>query len=351
MTRLLTDLRKIRTLSLALLAVAIGPNYARADGSPSYFAGKNVTIVVGASAGGAYDVYGRLLGRYLGKHIPGQPNVIVTNMNGAGSETAAAYIARSAPKDGTFIVATQATQPLDPILQDAVSLSYDPSRVNYLGSAVTDLFLCVVGPNAPTATFDDMFKTPVIMGGNAATGLTGYLPIALNNLLGTKFKVVFGYPSVGETVLAMQKGEIHGMCGMSWASLMSEYADQVKDGKIKIVVQESAKGVPQLDRLGIPLAASYAHDEQQRRILEVINAQEIFARPYFVAPEVPAERLAILRRAFMETWRDPNLLADAAKANLAVAPMPGEDIQSLLQKIYASPPALLQRVKDVVKQK
>ena len=345
------SLRKIRALSLALLSVTAGADCALAQDAGPFFKGKTVTIIVGASAGGAYDVYARLLARHLAMHIPGEPNVIVSNMNGAGSEIAATYVARTAPKDGTFIVATQATQPLDPILENVTDLNYDPGRVNYLGSATSDLFLCIVKNDAPATTFADMFKTPVIMGGNAANGLTGYLPVMLNNVLGTKFKVVFGYSSVGETIAAIQKGEIHGMCGMSWASMKSEYPDLVKDGKIKIVVQEGTEGLPELDKMGIPLVVSYAHDDRQRRLLEIIDSQEIFARPYFVAPEVPADRLAILRRAFMETWRDPSLLADAAKMNLAVGPMPGEEIQSLLQKIYASPPALLQSVKDVIKQK
>ena len=125
----------------------------------------------------------------------------------------------------------------------------------------------------------------------------------------------------------------------------------IDNGKIKIIVQASDKGIPELNKMGIPLTDSYAHDEQQRRILEIIDSQEIFARPYFVAEEVPADRLQVLRRAFMETWRDPDLLADAAKMHLAVGPMSGEEIQSLLQKIYASPPALLQSAKEAIKPK
>ena len=303
------------------------------------------------AAGGGYDTYARLLGRHLGKHLPGEPTVIVSNMPGAGSDVAAAYVARVAPKDGTYIAAPTAAQPLDPILEDATDLNFDPSRVNYLGSATSDDFLCIVRPDAPATTFDDMFKTQVIMGGTAANGITGYLPIMLNNVLGTKFKVVFGYPGSREITMAIQKGEVHGMCGMTWTSLKSQYPDLLKNGEIKIVVQENDKGLPELNKMGVPLTVSYAHDEQQRRILEIIYSQEVFARPYFVAAEVPADRLQILRRAFMETWRDPDLLEDAANMNLDVGPMSGEEVQSLLQKIYASPPALLQSAKEAIKLK
>ena len=173
----------------------------------------------------------------------------------------------------------------------------------------------------------------------------------LNNLLGTKFKVVLGYPGMREIILAIQKGEIQGTCGMGWLTLKSTYADLIKNGEIKIVVQDNDKGFPELNKMGIPLTVSYVHDEQQRRILEIVYSQEIFARPYFVAAEVPADRVQILRRAFMETWRDPALLADAAKMNFDVGLMSGEDVQSLLQKIYASPPALLQSVKEAIKPK
>ena len=343
--------KKIAALAAALLACCWALPVAAQDAVAQFYRGKTVTIVVGSSAGGGYDTYARLLGRYLGKHLPGEPTVIVSNMPGAGSDIAAAYVARVAPKDGTYIAAPYASQPLDPILEDATDLNYDPSRVNYLGTAMSDDYLCIVRPDAPAATFDDMFKTQVIMGGTAANGITGYLPIMLNNVLGTKFKVVFGYPGSREIMMAIQKGEIHGMCGMGWTSLKSQYADLLKNGEVKIVVQENDKGLPELNKMGVPLTVSYAHDEQQRRILEIIYSQEVFSRPYFVAAEVPADRLQILRRAFMETWRDPDLLEDAANMNLDVGPTSGEEVQSLLQKIYASPPALLQSAKEAIKLK
>jgi tripartite-type tricarboxylate transporter receptor subunit TctC len=348
---MLMNLPTICKLSLALLAMTTGADFANAQGASPYYKGKTLTIVVGSSTGGGYDTYARLLGHYLGKHIPGEPNVIVSNMPGAGSDLAAAYVARVAPKDGTFVAATYGTQPLDSILADATDLNYDPSRVNYLGTAISDNYLCIVRPDAPATTFDDMFNTQVIMGGTAANGEVGYLPIMLNNVLGTKFKVVFGYPGSREIIMAIQKGEVQGVCGIGWLSLKSQYPDMLKNGGIKIFVQENEKGLPELDKMGIPLTVSYAHNEQQRRILEIIYSQEVFSRPYFVAAEVPADRLQTLRRAFMETWRDPDLLTDAAKMNFDIGPTSGEEIQSLLQKIYASPPALLQSAKEAIKLK
>jgi tripartite-type tricarboxylate transporter receptor subunit TctC len=343
--------KKIAALIAALLACCWALLVAAQDAVAQFYRGKTVTIVVGTSAGGGYDAYARLLGRHLGKHLPGEPTVIVTNMPGAGSNVAAAYVARVAPQDGTFIAAPYATQPLDPILEDATDLNYDPSRLNYLGTAMSDDYLCIVRPDAPATTFDDMFKTQVVMGASAANGQSGVVTIMLNNVLGTKFKVVFGYPGSREIMMAIQKGETQGMCSMGWQDLKSTYPDLLKNGEIKIVVQENDKGFPEVNKMGVPLTVSYAHDERQRRILGIIYSQEVFARPYFVAAEVPADRVQVLRRAFMESWRDPDLLEDAANMNLDVGPVSGEEIQSLLQKIYASPPALLQSVKEAIKPK
>ena len=344
-------LRKIRISSLALLAVTIGADRAYAQGAGHDYTGKTVTIVVGTAAGGSYDTYARLLGRYLGKHLPGEPTVVVSNMPGAGSEVAAAYVARVAPKDGTYIAAPFASQPLDPILEDTTAMNYDLSRLNYLGSAMSDDYLCIVRPDAPATTFDDMFKTQVIVGASAPSSESAMVPIMLNNLLVTKFKVVFGYPNSLDITLAIHKGEIHGMCGIGWLGLKSQFMPMLTSGEVKIIVQARDNGLPELDKMGIPLTVSYAHDEQQRRIFEIIYSQEVFARPYFVAAEVPADRLQTLRRAFMEAWSDTDLLKDAANMNLDVGPATGEEIQSLLHKIYASPPALLQSAKEAIKLK
>ncbi|HWG06714.1 MAG TPA: hypothetical protein VG271_17020 [Beijerinckiaceae bacterium] len=339
------------SILLAALSSTTFACCAYAQDTSSFYKGKTVTIEIGVPPGGSFDTYARLLSRHLGKHLPGAPTVIINNMPGAGSRLAAAYVARAAAKDGTYIAAVTASEPLDPILEDAAKLNYDPSRVNYLGSAMNDVFLCVVRRGAPATKFDDMLKTPVVMGGTQAGDEVGYLPILLNNLFGTKFKVVLGYPDTPSLALAMQSGEIDGNCGVTWTSMKSRYLNLIQSGQIKIVLQEKDEGVPQLNEMGIPLAESYVHDEQQRSILQIINSQEVVSRPYFVAEGVPADRLRALRQAFMETWRDPDTLSDAASVKLDIAPISGEEVQSLLQKVYANPPALLQSTRDALKAK
>ncbi len=324
---------------------------AQAEDMASVWRGKTVNILVGTSAGGGYDTYARMFGRFFGKHIPGNPAVTVTNMPGAASNTMSGYIASVAPKDGTFIGAPFSTQPLGPILEDPGSLRYDPRRLNYIGSANEDAFLCIVRKDSPAATFADAFDKQDVMGGTAETGSTGYLPLLLNNVLGTKFKVVFGYPGSREMINAMEKNELHGACGMGWSSMLTQYKGLMDSGAIKLLVQERIKGHPDMDRLGVPRSGDFAKTDEQRAILEIIYSQETFGRPYFVAPEVAPERVAALRTAFMETWRDPETVAEMQRVGLESGPISGDDLQALLTRIYASPTDLLAKAREAIRLK
>lgn len=344
----------IRPAVRAVLAVAIasalaGP--AAAQDLAAVWRGKTVNILVGTSAGGGYDTYARVLGRHLGKHIPGNPNVVVSNMAGAASNTMSGYIASVAPKDGTYIGAPFSTQLLGPILDEPGTARYDATKLNYIGSANEDALLCIVRKDAPATTFADAFTREDVMGGTAETGSTGYLPLLLNNVLGTKFKVVFGYPGSREMIMAMEKNELHGACGMGWSSMLTQYNDLLRENRVALLVQERIKGHPDMDRLGVPRSGDFAKTEEQKAILEIIYSQETFGRPYFVGPDVPRERVDALRRAFMETWRDPELLAETTKMNLEVGPLSGEDMQALLARIYASPPELRQKAREAIRLK
>ena len=339
-----------RALGVLSAALVLATPTAAQDIS-SVWRGKTVNILVGTSAGGGYDTYARMFGRFLGRHLPGNPNVVVSNMAGAASNTMAGYVAGVAPKDGTYIGAPFSTQPLGPILEDPGSLRYDTTKLNYIGSANEDTFVCVVRKDSPATTFAEAFDKQDVMGGTAETGSTGYLPLLLNNVLGTKFKVVFGYPGSREMTMAMEKNEIHGQCGLGWSSLLTQYADMMKSGAFRILVQERVKGLPELDRMGVPRSGDFAKTDEQRAILEMIYSQETFGRPYFVAPDVPRERVDALRKAFMDTWRDPELLAESARMNLEVGPISGETLQAMLAKIYASPADLREKARQAIKLK
>jgi tripartite-type tricarboxylate transporter receptor subunit TctC len=332
----------------ALLWQSVSVCFAQ-DKVADFYRGKTITIVTGSPDGG--DIYARLIARYLGKHIPGSPNVILTSMQGAGGTLAARYVASVAPADGTYIANPTATAQLAPILQDASSVMFDPTHVNYLGSAGRDAYVCIVRTDAPATTYSEMFKKQVTLGGASASGFTGYYPIIQNNLLGTKFKVVLGYAGVSAIMLAVQRNEVQGQCGMHLTLLKAQFSNLLADGTIKIVVQESVQGTPELNSAGIPLTASFAQTEEKRRILGILYSQEVFAFPYLVAENVPVDRLDALRHAFLEIWRDPDLLKDAATLKLDIDPVSGEDVQALIKRIYSSPPSLLQSAKVATKQK
>ena len=324
---------------------------ANAQDLAAFWRGRVISIIVGSSAGGGYDAYARILGRHLGKHVPGNPSVVVNNMPGAASNIMAGYVASVAPRDGTVIGAPFSTQPLAAILEDAGALRYDPQKLIYIGSANEDTYVCVARRDGPLKTFADGFKVEAVMGGTAETGSTGYLPVLLNNVLGTKFKVVFGYPGSREVMMAIDKREVHGMCGLGWSTIHSQYADFLKSDRIFPLLQESIRGHAEMDRLGIPRAGDFAKSDEQKRILEIIYAQKTFGRPFFVSAETPKERVDTLANAFMDTWRDPELLAEAKRMDLEIGPISGSELQALLARIYATSDEIKGKTRQAIKVK
>ncbi len=343
--------RTASRIALGALAATCAGGAGAQENLADIYKGKTVQIVVGTSPGGGYDAYARTMSRFMGRHLPGEPNVIVSNMPGAGSNVMSAYVANVAPKDGTVIGAPFSTQPLAAILEDVAKVRFDPRKLHYLGSATTDYLICLAGSTSPVQTFADAFKTEMVMGGTAETGSTGYLPVMLNNVLGTKFRIVFGYPGSREITAAIEKGELHGMCGLNLASINSQYSGLLKEGRIKLLAQESMEGHPDLNKQGVPRTGDFATTAEQRGILEIIYSQAVFARPYFVAGEVAAPRVTMLRKAFLDTWRDPDLMAEMKKMNLDVDTTSGEDLQKLLAKVYAAPPDLVEKTREAIKVK
>jgi tripartite-type tricarboxylate transporter receptor subunit TctC len=313
--------------------------------SGDFYKGKQIQIVIGSAAGGGYDAYGRIVQRHFGKHIPGNPTVIAQNMPGAGQTKAAGYINSVAPKDGTFIAAVSPGALLVSVI-GGPAIQYDPNKFQYIGSANSDVYTCVTRPDSPIKQFSDALEKEWIIG--VSTGTTRDMPMALKNVLHAKLKMVAGYPGTKEISLAFERNEVQGICGLGYASLMSQYPDWVPSGQAKVIVQESIKGHPDLDKQGVPLATSFAKNDEDRQVLEVIYSQGIFGRPFLVAPEVPKDRVAILRTAFMETMRDPALIADAERAKLDLDAISGDEVQALVGKVYATPERIVKRVKQAL---
>ena len=329
-------------MAVAALAWSGG---AQAQDVASFYKGKTLSVVIASAPGGGFDTYGRLVARHLGAHIPGNPTVIAQNMPGAAGATAAYYVTSVAPKDGTVLGAIHPGNIIEPVLGDKRKVRYDPGAFQYIGNANTDVYICVVRTDAPVTTFEEARKTQLVMGSGGEAASTRDFPLLLNAVLGTKFKVVLGYSGNREVQLAIEKGEIHGQCGAAWSSVIATHPDWFRSGLVKVLVQEASIGNPELNKLGVPKAVDFARTPQERQVLDLVYSQEQFGRPYIMASEVPAERVAAMRKAFMDTFRDPAFLAEAKKMNLDVDPMSGEDLQALVRKVYETPPEIVELAK------
>jgi tripartite-type tricarboxylate transporter receptor subunit TctC len=343
----MTCKRLLRSFALVTLLAVAAPALAQ-EGVANFYKGKTITIVVGTSAGGGYDTYSRLMARYMTKHIPGNPVVVVQNMPGAASNLAAGYVYGVAPRDGTFIVAPFPASIIETLISEKAQTRFDASKFNYLGSANSDVYVCLSRADSGIKTLDDAMTKEIIVGATADGGSTRDFPTLLNKVLGTKFNVVNGYAGTREITLALEKGEVQGQCGTGWSSISSLKPDWFRDGTVNIVVQEEATGYPELNAKGIKRTVDFAKTQEQRQMLELLYSQEIFGRPYMVGPEVPAERVEALRQAFMETWKDPELVAEAAKMKLDIGALSGADVQSVVTKVFATPPSVIAKVKSAL---
>jgi tripartite-type tricarboxylate transporter receptor subunit TctC len=328
---------------LWLAFVATVPACAQ-DAVADFYRGKQIDIIVGSSAGGGYDTYARLLARHLGDHVPGNPEIVVQNMPGAGSAKAAGYVYAVAPKDGTAMAAVFPGVLLDPLIGN-VQVQYDPQKLVPVGSANADVYICFLRSDAPAKTFADTFSHEVILGASNAGGTTRDLPAMMNNLLGTKFRVVTGYAGSKEITLAIERGEVHGACGIGWTGLPTMHPEWFSKKLVNVIVQVDMKGHAELNKLGVPLTVQFARTDEDRKVIELIESQAVFGRPYVMPPGVPPERVAALRKGFVDTFNDAALRAEAAKMELDLDYMSGDDLQALVAKLYALPPGIVARAK------
>ncbi len=328
--------RPLAAVGAAITIIAAGiADKAHAE---DFYKGKTLRIIVGSSAGGGYDAYGRLVGRYIGQYIPGHPTVIVSNMPGAGGNNAAAHVYSAAPKDGTVIGAVAAGSVLDKVIGEAKRIRHDPAKTQYIGSANSEMFTCVVRSDAPVKTFKDVFEKPVLIGSSGGT--TRDMATMMNNLLGTKFKLVAGYKGTRQINLALEKGEVQGVCGMGWTSIQKQHGRWFEEKFARVLVQEGHKALPELTKMGAALSLDYAKDAETRQIMELIYLQGVFTRPFMMAPEVPKDRVEIIRSAFMKALADPKAHEEASKQSMVITAISGSELQEMVRKVYAMDPAL-----------
>ena len=333
----------------AVLALMLSVAARAQDDAATFYKGAQITIAVASTAGGGYDSYARLVARHLGKHIPGAPSIVVTNMTGAGGNLVARYLSNVAPRDGTYIALVLPGTITGGLYVDKAKLQYDPSRLSHLGSANSEIDMCFVRADAGVKTLAEARQKEVIVGGSAEGGATREQPAALNSILGTKFKIVSGYPGTREIVLAVEQKEVHGVCGMSYSAMRLQRPQWFETGFILPLSQNHVHGDPALTAKGVMRAIDLAKSDADRQVLELIYGQQTFGRPFVMAERVPPARLAVMRKAFLATLADKDFLADAAKLRLDINPVAGEELQTLVQKLYASPPHIIKRAGDALK--
>lgn len=333
----------------SIVAGALGPSQsARADSKTNFYNGKTITLIIGFPPGGGYDAYGRLLQRHLGQHIPGAPNVIATNMPGAGSMVAANYLYNTAPSNGTVIGMFSSSAAMEPLMGDKQA-KFNPAKFGWIGSMTQDVSYCGVWnrPGVPT-TFDEMMKKQVVIGAGGSAAITFQHPMVLRNLLGAKFKIITGYGGTAELNLAMQRGEINGSCGLFSSSIETHWANEVTSGQLKLFIQMGNK---QSDEFGkIPSVFDFAKSAQEKSVLELVFDQLLLTRPVATAPKVPRARLAILRKALQETMKDKAFLADAKKSGLKIDPASGKEVKKLLARFSSFPPQVLKKAQKAIGQ-
>lgn len=328
---------------IAAVAGWCGP--AAADAVEDFYKGKKITFIIGGTPGGGYDVYARQFARFFGGYVPGKPGMISQNMQGAGSIRAANYIYNVARKDGTMIGAVQRTIPMLP-LYGAPGLQYDPLKFNWLGSLNNEVSVCVARKDSGVATFADAQTKELIIGGSGANDTENF-PAVLNNLVGTKFKIVSGYKGP-DIALAMERNEVQGRCGWSWTSLKNQHPDWLKNGSINVLVQLS---VEKLDEIKAPFIMELAKSEEARDVLELVFAPQAFGRPFMMPPGVPADRVKAARAAFVAASRDEKFVKELERVKFDVSLVTGERMQSLIDKLLKTPRPVIDKAAESMKYK
>jgi tripartite-type tricarboxylate transporter receptor subunit TctC len=299
---------------------------------------KDVNLYVGSGAGGPYDAYARLIGRHLGKHLPGRPAVVVQNMPGASGRRLINFMINVAPKDGSAIATIQRGVPFEPLMGEG---QFDVEKIAWIGNANNETNVCMAWHASPVRSIDDMRTRGMVVGSSGPASTDSIYPNVLNALHGMKFKVVEGYKSATETHIAMERGKVDGRCGISFDTLQALNADWLRERKVRMLVQIGLDKLPEL--AGVPSVFDLSVSEEQRQIWALWAAPLKMGRPFFAPPAMSAERVNVLRRAFDATMADPELRAEAAKMNLAVEPSTGEQVAALLRQIYATPKVVVEK--------
>jgi tripartite-type tricarboxylate transporter receptor subunit TctC len=326
---------------VAMLALGVSAP-ATADEVADFYKGRTVSIVVAHEVGTGFDVYGRVLARHLSRHIPGTPGVVVQNMVGASGVIAANWLYNVAPKDGTVMATFVHTVPFEPLFGNSAA-KFDPAKLVWIGNMEESVGTCGVSTASGITTFDELREKEVVFGATGATGPLGKFALAVKNLLGAKIKLVYGYKGSGSVKIALQRGEVHGVCALPISTLKSSWRDELDSGHFKIIIQLSGRKSAELS--GVPHVEDYAKTEEDRQLYALIFAAQSLGRIYASPPEMPRERMNGLRRAFMATMEDNQFLAEAKATQIDIVPNTGEEVAALIARYSATSRPVVDRAK------
>lgn len=341
-------MQSTKLLSCFVVAAILiaGAGSASADAVSEFYKGKTTVMVVSAAAGGGYDAMGRLIVRHMPRFMPGGPTMIVQNMPGAAGMTAANWLANVAPKDGTVVSLLQRNA-LTAKLVGREGVRFDPAKLNWIGNISRETTITVAWSTAPVKTTADLFKTELIVGGTSAGNDTETVPRLLNAMIGTKFKIISGYKSTEDIVLAMERGEVEGMGNWGLNNVMGRRADYLRDGKLRILLQVAEQRVPELPN--VPSALEFVKNDDDRAVMQLFLAQKSIARPVSAPPDVPVERVHALRKSFMAIFDDAQFKVDAEKAGLEIEPSSADEIDRIIGIINRTPEATAKRFAEIIR--
>jgi tripartite-type tricarboxylate transporter receptor subunit TctC len=343
------SLNRPRRAAIAALPLMVGlmlaAPAARADGIADFYKGKTVALVVGSSTGGGYDTMTRAVGRFIGKHIPGNPTVVVRNMPGAGGITAMNYIYNAAERDGTVLGLVQNNTPLEPLF-GTKQARYDATRLNWLGTPSFEVAMVLLWHTVPVSSVADLKSRETQMGASGANSTPAFYTRLLNATLGTRMKLVNGYPGQNEALLAMERGELDGYPSVFQSALTSTRPTWLADKLAKAIVQYGPERIAELG--DVPFAPDLLTNEDDRLLMQVGIAPLALGRPLVMPPEAPPERVAAIRKALADTFADPEFLAEGERMGLAVnAPRTGAQLQDVIARAYQSPPRIIERLQKL----
>jgi tripartite-type tricarboxylate transporter receptor subunit TctC len=335
----------MRRFSIALCVAAIGSfgNGANAESVDSFYKGKTIDMIIASEVGGGYDAYARLIAPFMEKHLPGNPRFVAKQMVGAGGIIATNYLANVAKKDGTAIAQVQNTVPFQPLFAPE-TVKFKATELGYLGSANSEVSLAFVWRTSPTQSFQQLKERETLMAGVTGSISSQYAR-AMNELAGTKIKVVVGYRGASQALMAVEQGEVEGYPAIFWSTLKVTRSQWLERKDITLVAQMALRKHPELPH--VPLIFDYINTEENRQIAELLFAPQVGGRPFITPPGIPADRLKALQDAFAKSMKDPDFLAEADKRKLEVQYASGQELLEIVERAFKAPPEVVARVRKI----